>query len=171
MIWISLWKFYNGTWSLCTLYSRGSWRELRLSKDIRFGLKNNKPLFPSGVSTLLPLNCIKSLIAFRHEGWHFGRKKGPNSGLNRFKVNLVCFGWKLFQWLDSENICGLMAEPQDACPNPGETGSPVIWAHDHQPGIERFGACSARHCPGFGEKVLQARAVSSSGGSCLILRI
>lgn len=36
----------------------------------------------------------------------------------------------------------------------------MVWAHDHWPGIACFKADSARHCPGFGQKDLQVRAVS-----------
>lgn len=97
----------------------------------------------------------------------FWWEEGSQFRFNKFKVNLFCFGWKLFQWLNSESICGLMAEPQVAYPNPGEKSGPVVRAHDHQPGIECFGAGSVGHGRGFGQKVLQARAVSSSGGSWL----
>lgn len=33
-----------------------------------------------------------------------------------------------------------MAEPQVAYPNLGEKSGPMVWAHDHQPGIECFDA-------------------------------
>jgi len=36
-----------------------------------------------------------------------------------------------------------MPEPQVAYPNPEEKCSPLVWAHDHQPGMECFGARSA----------------------------
>lgn len=140
-----------GTCNLCVQHSRSSGSDFCMNKGIRFSLENNKPLFPAGSSTP---------TIFRREGWYFGGKKGHSFGFSRFKVSLFCFVWEVFQWLNSENICGLMADPWVACPNLGEKNRCVVWAHDHQPGIECFRADSARHCPDFGPKGLQARAVS-----------
>lgn len=123
---ISLWKVYNGTYNLCVLYSRSSGWEFCLSKGIRFSLENNKALFLAGASTLPP-KYIRSQTIFRHEGWYFCRKKGHSSVFNRFKVNLLCFVWKDFQWLN-ENICGLMADPWVACPDLGEKSRCMVWA-------------------------------------------